>query len=84
MSSFLFFRFISTILLGGEHIVEDKHEHFGLAIKNARIDCGLTQEALAEQTGISCRYLIAIENEGRIPKLPTVYRLIYAMRISAD
>lgn len=61
--------------------MEGKHEHFGLAIKNARINCGLTQEALA---GISCRYLIAIENEGRIPKLPAVYRLIYAMHISAD
>ncbi len=61
--------------------MEGKHEHFGLAIKNARIDCGLTQETLAEMAGISCRYLIAIENEGRIPKLPTVYRLIYAMHI---
>lgn len=64
--------------------MEDKHVHFGLAIKNARMDCGLTQETLAEQAGISCRYLIAIENEGRIPKLPTVYRLIYSLHISAD
>lgn len=56
------FYFISTILLGCEHIVEGKHEHFGLAIKNARIDCGLTQEALVEMAGISCCYLIAIEN----------------------
>lgn len=62
----------------------DLHEHFGLAIKNARLDCGLTQEALAERAGISCRYLIAIENEGRIPKLPTVYRLIHSLHISAD
>ena len=35
-------------LVGGEHIVDGKHEHFGLAIENARINCGLTQEALAE------------------------------------
>lgn len=62
----------------------DLHEHFGLAIKNARLDCGLTQEALAEKAGISCRYLIAIENEGRIPKLPAVYRLIHSLHISAD
>ena len=34
----------------------------GLAIKNTRIDCGLTQEELAERAGISCRYLIAINN----------------------
>ncbi|MCI9071954.1 MAG: helix-turn-helix transcriptional regulator [Lachnospiraceae bacterium] len=64
--------------------MESRHEHFGLAIKKVRIDCGLTQEVLAERAGISCRYLIAIENEGRIPKLPIVYRLIYAMHISAD
>ena len=64
--------------------MEDLHEHFGLAIKNARLDCGLTQEALAERAGISCRYLIAIENEGRMPKIPTVYRLIHSMHISAD
>ena len=43
-------------------MVEGKHEHFGLAIKNARIDCGLTQETLEEMAGISCRYLIAIEH----------------------
>lgn len=60
------------------------HEYFGLAIKNARLDCGLTQEALAERAGISCRYLIAMENEGRIPKLPAVYRLIHSLHISAD
>ena len=70
-----------TILPGDEQIVEDKHVHFGLAIKNARMDCGLTQEALAERAGISCRYLIAIENEGRIPKLPAVYRLIHSLPI---
>ena len=64
--------------------MEELHEFFGIAIKNARLDCGLTQEALAERAGISCRYLIAIENEGKIPKLPAVYRLIHSMHISAD
>lgn len=64
--------------------MEDLHERFGFAVKNARLDCGLTQEALAERAGISCRYLIAIENEGRIPKLPTVYRLIHSLHVSAD
>ena len=64
--------------------MEGLHDFFGIAIKNARMDCSLTQEPLAEQAGISCRYLIAIENEGRIPKLPTVYRLIHSLHISAD
>lgn len=43
----------------------DEHAQFGLAIKNARLDYGLTQEELSERAGITCRYLIAIENEGR-------------------
>lgn len=64
--------------------MEDIHAQFGLAVKNARLDCGLTQEALAERVGISCRYLIAIENEGRMPKLPIIYQLIHSMHISAD
>ena len=55
--------------------MEDKHVHFGLAIKNARMDCGLTQEALAERAGISCRYLIAIENEYSNASEPPFYRL---------
>lgn len=65
-------------------MVEEKHVHFGLAIKNARINCGLTQEQLSERASITCRYLIAIENEGKIPKYPVIYRLIHAMHISAD
>ena len=38
--------------------MEDLHEFLGIAIKKARMDCGLTQEALAERAGISCRYLM--------------------------
>ena len=53
-------------------------------LEELRKEKGITQEALAERAGISCRYLIAIENEGRIPKLPTVYRLIHSLHISAD
>ena len=68
----------------GGKIVEDKYISFGLAIKNARMDCGLTQEQLSERAGITCRYLIAIENEGKIPKYSVMYRLIHALHISAD
>jgi len=56
----------------------------GEKIAALRKEKGITQEALAERAGISCRYLIAIENEGRIPKLPALYRLIHSMHISAD
>lgn len=58
IGSFHFFIFMSTILLGSEQIVEDKHELFWLAIKHARMDCGLTQEALAELARISVRWII--------------------------
>lgn len=65
-------------------MVEEEQVHFGLSIKNARLDCGLTQEQLSERAGITCRYLIAIENEGKIPRYPIIYRLIHSMHISAD
>ena len=29
--------------------MEDLHEYFGPAIKNVRLDCGLTRKALAER-----------------------------------
>ena len=59
-------------------------DEVGKRVMERRKKLGLTQEALAERAGISCRYLIAIENEGRIPKLPAVYRLIHSLHISAD
>lgn len=61
-----------------------KQTQLGLIIKNARIDCGLTQEELAARTGITCRYMIAIENEGKIPKYETLYKIIHRLNISAD
>lgn len=38
---------------------------FGQTIKAARQAAGLTQEELAEQVGITTRYIMAIENENR-------------------
>lgn len=61
-----------------------KQTQLGLIIKNARIDCGLTQEELAARAGITCRYMIAIENEGKIPKYGTLHKIIHGLNISAD
>lgn len=61
-----------------------KQTQLGLIIKNARIDCGLTQEELAARAGITCRYMIAIENEGKIPKYETLHKIIHGLNISAD
>lgn len=60
------------------------NRQLGLAIKNARIDCDLTQEELAARADISCRYLIGIENQGRIPKYEILSRIIHGMNVSAD
>lgn len=43
--------------------MEELLNTFGQTIKNARQAAGLTQEGLAEQAGITTRYIMAIENE---------------------
>jgi len=49
--------------------VEELLNTFGQTIKNARHDAGLTQETLAEQAGVTTRYIMAIENENRQPSM---------------
>lgn len=68
----------------GERIVDDIHELFSQAIRNARLDCKLTQEKLAELADISCRYLIGIEKGEKIPTYGVIRRLVLAIHISAD
>lgn len=43
--------------------MEELLNSFGQTIKDARIAAGMTQDALAEQTGVTPRYIMAIENE---------------------
>lgn len=57
---------------------------FGQAIKTARLDAGLTQEELAEQVGITARYIMAIENENKQPSMKVLTKIIRALKISAD
>jgi transcriptional regulator with XRE-family HTH domain len=56
----------------------------GQIIKDARQAAGLTQDELAEQTGITTRYIMAIENESRQPSMKVLFQLIRALKISAD
>lgn len=57
---------------------------YGQIIKDARQTAGLTQEELAEQIGITTRYIMAIENENKQPSMKVLFKLIRTLRISAD
>lgn len=56
----------------------------GQIVKDARQSAGLTQDELAEQSGITTRYIMAIENENRQPSMKVLFKLIRALKISAD
>ncbi|WP_312943090.1 helix-turn-helix transcriptional regulator [Oscillibacter sp.] len=57
---------------------------FGQTIKDARIAAGMTQDALAEQVGVTTRYIMAIENENKHPRMPVLLKIIRTLKISAD
>ena len=56
----------------------------GPLIKIARLEAKLTQDELAERIGVTPRYIMAIENEGKCPALDVWFRLIRTLHISAD
>lgn len=57
---------------------------FGQTIKDARQSARLTQDDLAEQAGVTTRYIMAIENENKQPSMKVLFKLIRALKISAD
>lgn len=59
-------------------------DYMGLILKEARLEAKLTQDEVAERVGITTRYLMAIENEGKCPALDVWFRLIRTLHISAD
>jgi DNA-binding XRE family transcriptional regulator len=71
--------------VGGERTVKDLNlDYMGPMLKDARLKVKLTQDEVAERVGITTRYLMAIENEGKCPALDVWFRLIHALHISAD
>lgn len=56
----------------------------GERLKSAREERGYTREQLSERSGVSERYIIAIENEGSIPKIPVLNDLLRGLGLSAD
>lgn len=59
-------------------------DYMGAMLKAARLDVKLTQDEVAERVGITTRYLMAIENEGKCPALDVWFRLIRTLHTSAD
>ncbi|MGI6745811.1 MAG: helix-turn-helix domain-containing protein [Acutalibacteraceae bacterium] len=49
---------------------------FGQTIKQARLSANLTQDWLAEQVGVTDRYIMALENERKQPSFEVLCKLI--------
>lgn len=62
----------------------DITDKLGERLKAAREERGYTREQLSERSGVSERYIIAIENEGSIPKIPVLNDLLRGLGLSAD
>ena len=59
-------------------------ETLGYVIKSAREKEERTIESVANNVGITERYLYRIENEGKKPSFDVLYRLIRELSISPD
>ena len=57
---------------------------FAIAIRRARLKAGLTIEQLAENTGVTARYISAIENEGKRTSIKTLIAISKYLNISID
>lgn len=64
-----------------ETAVTDK---LGETIKATRMARGYTREQLSERTGVTERYIAAIENEGQIPRVQVLSALLHGLGLSAD
>ena len=51
-------------------------------IRDYRKKAGLTQEMLAEQLGLSSKYIQFIENGNRRPSLKVIYRIAKILKIN--
>lgn len=58
--------------------------YIGPLLKEARISAGMTQEKLAERVGITPRFLMGIENEGRALSLDTFLLITRALHLPGD
>ena len=59
-------------------------DKLGERMKSARESRGYTREQLSERSGVSERYIVAIENEGSVPKIPVLNDLLRGLGLSAN
>ncbi len=57
---------------------------FGTPFRRIRERCDYTRKQIADRTGISPRFLAAIENENRKPSLDILIRLVHSIGVSFD
>lgn len=53
----------------------DLVRQFGLEVKRRRVELGLTQEALADISGLHRTYISSIERGGRNPTLDIIFQI---------
>jgi len=63
-------------------LVETVAEIFGARLRNIRTEKGLSQERLAEATGLSTNYIGEMERGLKAPGLGVIVRLSRALRVS--
>ena len=59
-------------------------DKLGETLKATRLARGYTREQLSERTGVTERYIAAIENEGQIPRVTVLSALLHGLELSAD
>jgi Predicted transcriptional regulators len=64
--------------------MELNYKLIGIRIKKARLEKGLTQEGLAEQSSISPQHVSHVENGGTKLSLPCLVAICNALDVTAD
>jgi len=64
--------------------VQDTIESISVTLSKRRKELGLTQEILAEKVDMSVNTLKCIEQKTRIPSLPMLIRICFALNIKIE
>lgn len=67
---------------GPESVGRDLRQAFGLAVRRRRTQIGLSQEKLAELSGVERAYVSALERGKRNPTLMTQRRIAAALGVT--
>ncbi|GEM_PF-1559772 len=65
-----------------KNTADNEIPNLGKKLKTFRKAANLTQEQLAEKTGMDTLYYASIEREERTPSLKMLYRICHSLRIS--